>query len=140
MEYLESLKFKSADIAYRRLLNVLNKQGFVVNKLIPCNQGRYLIVLGTENLLITFKRDVFHNFWKLNPDSNSKHVGDTINNQDIKTALSHEVTRIYSIFHSGNVYSLTIADFLEHSIKWTNLEGKEVRSIDIHKFDKTLKI
>ena len=69
-------------------------------------------------------------------------VGDSINHEDIKIACSSDnnVTKIYTIFANGNVYSISMEDFLSNCIDWNCLEGKQMRSISIHNYKKEFKI
>lgn len=122
------------DAGYRRLLAKLISRGFKLDKIKPINNGRYLIAIGKENILIMFKRDVFHNFGKQFKEEGFKGVGDTINVDDLKLCIQNKVKKIFSIFLNGRAYSIDIKDFLEKSIRWMNKEGKEVRSISIHEY------
>src|SRR5690349_18578936 len=92
----------SADDGFQRLLKKLEKQHYFIDHVELVNMSRYLIVHGTlngeqHNLLITFKNEVFRQFGKLFLKG-SNEEGDTINNDDIKTALSKEVKQIFIIF------------------------------------------
>lgn len=127
------------DAAFRRIMTRLQKQGFRINNVLPINQHRYIIVKGEQddnpkNILIYFKRDVFFNFGIQFKQKGEKGVGDTINSEDIKKAIMHNVEDIYSVFPNGIAYTIKLNDFMEHSHRWTNKEGKNVRSINIHHF------
>jgi hypothetical protein len=118
---------------------LITKYNYRLDKLIPINEGRYVICLGSENLLLTFKRDAFRNFSNLT-HYHTKTVGDSINLKELKFAISKEVTKIFTIFSNGNVYYISMVDFMLNSDRFTLLEGKEVRSIDIHLYEYETKL
>lgn len=128
------------EAAYRRLLIKLANKGLVIRSVTPINHGRYMIVRGDEkgkkkNLFIMYKRDVFRNFGRMFRDKGYTGVGDTINKEDLKSAIRAGVTEIYSIFPNGKSYKIGLREFLLESIEWTQKEGKEVRSISIHAYE-----
>jgi hypothetical protein len=125
--------------AYKFVLNNLIKKGFVLDKVIPINHNRYIIAKGSPgNILIMFKREVFYNFGQMFRHKGYSGVGDSINCKDLIEANKHNVSDIYITFPNGNIYTITLEDFLNNSIKWTNKENKEVRSISIHKYKRVI--
>jgi len=129
----------TAEIAFRACLIELEKRGFLIKSLIPANMNRYLIVHGSDNIMITFKRSLFKNFYRLDSED-SKTVGDSINVNHLKQAIQNKVTKIYLILKNGFVYSIDIQDFLCKSIRWTNMEGEDIRSVSIHAYKKEFKL
>ena len=129
------------EAGYRRVLTILEKQGYRVRAVFPINFSRYIIVQGKpENILITFKTDVFRSFGVMFKHFRSHCVGDSINCEDLKKSIQFNVTKIYTIFSNGCVYSIPINKFLIYSEKWVNNEGKEVRSIPIRLYKKEFQL
>src|SRR3990167_9465531 len=123
--------------AYKIVLKELRKRGYRWTHLYPINFNRYIIVEGVEgqiNLMIMFKREVFFNLGRQFSKYGKYGVGDTINVDDLKTAVRNNVSRLYTIFPNGYIYYISIGDFINYSHKWINKEGKEVRSISIHHY------
>ena len=121
--------------ACKGVLIKLEKNGFKLKKVIPINHNRYIIVIGKpNNILIMYKRDVFHNFGEMFRYKGFYGCGDTINIKDLREAVRHNVKEIYTTFPDGKIYTITLGNFVLKSIKWSNKEGKEVRSISIHEY------
>lgn len=128
------MDYDNIEPAYFSLLSRLIKDGLVLDHVEKINQGRYVIAFGKYqeedyNILIMFKREPFYNFGIMFRSKGYHGLGDTINQTDIKYAFQRQVKRIYSIFKNGKAYSISIEDFMDKSIKWTNRENKEVYSI-----------
>jgi len=105
------------------------------------NQGRYAIVSGQAlkpNIAILFKKNWFMSFGTMNfttPEGKVETgIGDTINVDDLRNFISHNVRTVYTLHPSGAIYSIDLFDFLNNSYGWKNKEGKDVRSISIHKY------
>jgi len=138
-------RFDNLYAAYRKLLATLEKDGFGIKYIHPVNQNRYFIIDGTLNderypIMITFKRDTFHNFGAQFRKKGMSGVGDSINVEDLKNAARHEVSYIYAIFPNGHAYGISFSDFIANSYKWLNKEGKEIRSISIHEYTLVYKL
>lgn len=134
-------EIETIEVVYHRLLGKLNQQGFNLQRVKPINQGRYFIAFGeNECVLVTYKRDTFHNFGKQFEKLGYKGVGDSLNVEDLKECLRYNVNKIYTVFPNGIVYKINLIDFLNKSLVWTNKEGKLVRSISIHEYKKDLEL
>lgn len=121
----------------RKLIPLLKKEGFLFDRITYINKNRYAILLGdTQNYMVIYKREVFYNFGKMFRDKGYKGVGDSINCEDLKKAMAMNVNRIYTIYPTGAVYCISMVQFLTDSIKWQNKEGKEIRSISIHEYNR----
>ena len=136
----------TADAAFRRVLHRLETQGYSILNIIPINGSRYLIVKGSwengrkENLLITYKREVFFNFGKEFREFGETGVGDSINKEDLQSAGEHDVKKIYAVFPNGIAYSISFDEFLERAHRRTVKEGKEVFCITIHAYKREFEI
>lgn len=129
------------------LRHLKDSQGYVWSNLYPINNGRYWIVLGKPNIAIVFKHDWF---WKYGEFANRNHwinekglqedgIGDSINKDDLRTMLKHDIKDIYIIYQARNmenyhIYCIDLHEFLGKSHNFDNKEGKEVRSISIHNY------
>jgi len=132
---------ESTDAAYRGLLPLLQKDGFKLDKIMPINQSRYIIIIGEpENSLVIFKKDFFHTFGRKFKDQGQSGVGETINCKELKKSILNNVSNIYIIYFNGFVYKISLNDFLKDSFKHKNKEGKEVRSISIHKLKRAYRV
>ena len=132
------LKF---DAAYRRVIDKLISTGFQVKNTILINEDRYCIVFGkSKNILITFKKELFHNFGSMFINKHSNEEGDTINCLDLRISIRQNVEEIYLVNPKGTVYKIPFMDFLEKSFRWVNREGKEVRSVSINEYKKVFEI
>ena len=101
------------------------------------NKNRYAIVIGNKgnpNVAITLKKEPFFNFGTNFYHLGETGVGDTLNCNELKNFIKHDVKMIYTKFRDGKLYVISIDDFLKHSHKWTQKEGTEVRSISIHRY------
>ena len=126
---------ETMDAGYRRMLDYLMRKGFMVIHVYPINKKRYMIVKGLKRtVFIMFKREPFYNFGSQFQEQGCKGSGDSINVEDLKTAIQKGATDIYTVFSSGRAYTISIQEFLEKSIEWRNEEGKKVRSISIHEY------
>ena len=129
------------DAAYRDVLTELMSKGITIYDIIPINQNRYIIAkTSVGNFLIIYKREPFRNFYKLDPNATGKTQGESINVDHLKIAIQKEVSKIYVVRPTGDVFSIDMQEFLVNSIRWTNLEGIDIRSIDIHKLNKEFRI
>lgn len=129
------------EAAHRRLLTKLIKNGLEIRNLAFINKKRYCLVFGKEkNILITFKRDLFHNFGSMFIDKDCFEEGDTINYEELKQALNHDVKEIYTILPDETTYKIPILKFLEKSKSWVNKSGKEVRSVSINEYKKVFEV
>ena len=132
---LEEIKISTFDAAYRRMLKYLMKRGFIIIHVYPINKNRYIIVKGlNRTILITYKREPFHNFGHQLKEHGSTELGDTVNTEDIKNAIQKGTKDIYTIFSNGEAYTITMQNFLEKSIEWENSEGKQVRSVSLKEY------
>ena len=128
-------KIMDINEACKDVLNKLQKNGFKLDKVIPINNNRYIIAIGKPgNILIMFKRDVFHNFGEKFYYKGYRGVGDSVNCKDLREAVRHNVKEIYTIFPNGYIYNISLGKFVIDSIKWQNKEGKDIRSISIHEY------
>lgn len=129
------------DAAYRRVIDKLISNGFKVRNTALINNERYSIVYGEpNNILITFKKELFHNFGQMFINKYSNEEGDTINVFDLKISIRANVEEIYLILPEGTVYKIGMQNFLEKSYRWVNREGKEVRSVSINNYEEVFKV
>ncbi|MEK7179946.1 MAG: hypothetical protein AAB706_00560 [Patescibacteria group bacterium] len=134
---ISQLEICNLEVAQKRLIKKLVDNGFKIKIVFPINERRYTIITGIQDneekrIFLMFKKEFFHNFGMEFRHLGATGQGDTINVEDLKTALRLEVTDIYSVYPNGICYTIPLQDFLMKSIRWTNKEGKEVRSISIH--------
>ncbi len=129
------------EAAHRRFINKIIEEGFKIVDLAWINKNRYCIIFGVEkNLLVTFKRELFHSFGTMFINKNSPEEGDTINYEELKVALHHNIEEIYTILPNGNTYMIKAQDFLMKCEHWTNRARKEVRSAPIKEYEMVFKI
>ena len=132
---LTELKIATFEVAQKRLLKKLIDSGFHLQQVFPINQNRYSILIFKEKrILLMFKKEVFFNFGLEFRSKRESGVGETVNYNELKTALRMGVNEIYSVFPNGICYKININDFLMKCHKRIVKEGKEVRSINIHNF------
>lgn len=131
----------------RWILNFLKKHGYRWNNIEYLNNNRYLLVhgeKGRQNILITYKREPFFNFYKMGfKDEQGREelgVGDTINCQHLIYARKNKVKTILAIFPNNAIYHIKLFDFLCKAHKWINKEGKKVMSISIHHYTRLFDI
>jgi len=135
IQQLADMKIATMEAGYKRLLDKLQRRGFQLQQVIQINKRRYVIAKGkTTSYLITYKKEPFFNFGKMFREQGQSGIGDTVNVEELKRALRNNVSKIYTIFPNGYVYSIKIGDFITDSFRWRNKEGKQVRSISIHKY------
>ncbi len=140
-QQLSEMEIGNFEAGYRRFIDTIVKQGFIIKNVLPINNNRYCIVLGEEKaIMFMYKREVFRNFGIKFRSKGYSGVGDSINCEDLKKALRNNVQEIYTCFPNGIVYKIKLIDFLEKSMKWTNKEGKEVRSISVHAYLKAFEL
>ena len=128
----------SLEVAQKRLLKRIIDNGFKLKTNFLINQKRYALITGIQNeepkkILLVYKRDLFHNFGLELRHLGATGMGETLNCDDLKLALQIGVTDVYFTYPNGSCYTMPLMEFLEKSFKWTNKEGKRVRSISIHK-------
>jgi len=121
------------DASYRKVVNYLIKNGIKISESVPLNHNRYKIIKAEQgNYLILFKREFFLSFGKIFKSFGESGAGETINKEDLKYAISNGVRNIIITYPSGNIYSISVEDFLMHSHERVNeFENKETRSINI---------
>jgi len=107
--------------------------GLKVKETVGFNQQRYHISKTEEGkIMIMFKRDFFNSFGKIFAHLGESGVGETINLEDLKLAVQHEVKNIYFIYKNAHIYKISIEDFMINSHKRkVDFEDKEVRSVSI---------
>ncbi len=132
----------NSEVAFRNLLIQLKKKGLEIDQVLDINNGRYRIIKASDknNLLILFKRCPYYEFGRRFVSPKSKDVGDTINSNDLKKASDMGIKKIYSIFSSGDVYSIDFDEFVSKSEVWVNNKGKRVRSINLKDYKKEFEL
>lgn len=136
-QQISAMEVVNLEVAQKRLLRKLVDNGFKIKVVFPINERRYTIITGLQDneekrIFLMFKKEFFHNFGIELRHLGARGQGETINVEDLKTALKLGVTDIYSVYPNGICYTISLQDFLTKSIRWTNKEGKEVRSVSIH--------
>lgn len=117
-------------------LKVLNGLGYQQTNLKYINKGRYCLVQGDPNIAILLKTEPFFNFGQQFKIFGEKGVGDSINVDALRVMIQQKVELIYVRFRDGKLYMIRLDEFLKHSHKWTNKEGKELRSVSIHRYQR----
>jgi hypothetical protein len=133
------IKIANFEIAQKKIIKELVDLGFELKDIVSINRDRYIILVGiNRSILLTFKRDPFFTFGKMFQHLGYKdgELGDTINQEDLDTAIRLQVSDIISVFENGLVYTIPLWEFMEKSIKWVNKEQKPVRSISLNKYKK----
>jgi hypothetical protein len=124
--------------ATKYALSFLKKKGYRWNNINYINNGRYCLVFGSENIAIIFKKAWFETFgdrgWENKDGCLETGIGDSVNVEDLKTMVANNIQTIYTVYKDGKIYKIPLHEFLICSHKWVNKEGKEVRSISIHKY------
>lgn len=127
------------DSAVKYVLDNLKPYGYVWRGIHKINMGRYAIINSDKfNSAIIFKKEWYNTFeynkFKNESGVYEKGLGDTINCDDLKRMIDSEVKLIFILFHTGEIYYISLLDFLRLSHKRKVKEGKEVRSISIHHY------
>ena len=136
------MNLQTQENAYRYALKELYRlEKFVQKTIIPINNNRYHIVtaLDDENILLMFKTELFQSFgqeMRKRGYLDASGVGESINRNDLKKCAIHNVKRIFRIDKEGRLYIIPLAFFNEHACEWTNKEGKIVKSISIHDWNR----
>lgn len=139
--FIPSLYHQNLKASIRYVLDYIAKKfNYSWKDIQLLNDNRYAIAYGTnpgQNILITYKREVFFNFSK---QFNESGVGDSINKETIKTCVMKDIKIILAVFPNDNIYHITLKDFMQNSHRWINKEGKEVFSISIHRYNNIEKV
>jgi len=129
------IKIANFEVAQKKVIRELINIGFQLKDIVSINRSRYVILVGiSRSILLTFKRDPFFTYGDKFKNLGKKGYGDTINCEDLDTAMRLQVTHIISVFEDGEAYTLPFGEFMEKSIKWVCAEGKSVRSISLKKY------
>lgn len=125
------------DATYMKVANLLQKKGYTIQGTREINNGRYIICETDKgNFLIVYKREFFLTFGKQFKNEGATGIGETINRDDLKTAVSIGVDNLIFVYENGDVYFIRVTDFLSNCFKRTNKEGKEALSVSIHELRK----
>lgn len=129
-------RVENIDAAYMEVSRHMRENGHKILSTTETNFGRYVVMKTDKKcFLVMYKRELFRNFAKMFRDRGAKGLGESVNIDDLKTAVHVGVRDLVFIYPNGAIYSISVSDFLIKSIKWTNKENKEVRSISIHEFN-----
>ena len=135
-----NILFQESGVEYvlKHLKNIFSYRW---NSIKNINQGRYTIVKSDiYNIAIIMKRNWFLKFslmgFKKLDGTTENSLGDTINVNDLKQFIQDGVRDIMILFKTGDIYRIPLERFLKYSHRWINKEGKEVRSISIHCYEK----
>ena len=136
-----------AESALKEVLVYLEKhRSYFFSHIEPLNKNRYFVAHGRKNcpnIAIIFKRAWFETFGDkgfINEQGiQDTGIGDSINCEDLKEFNKRDVKQIFTLYKDGKIYSISMGDFLAQSHRWTNKEGKEVRSISIHNYSRVNK-
>lgn len=116
----------------------LYEAGYNYKSVVPINDRRYEIVKGEYkgnkniNFLLIYKTEWFLKYGELFKKKNG--IGESINLEDVKIALSREVSHILRITPQKHIYVIPLKRFIMHADKWTCKEGKQIMSISAHEF------
>lgn len=124
---------QTLDASYRNIGRILISKGIIILECLPLNHNRYKIIKTNQgNYLILFKRNFFVSFGEIFKHLGESGVGDTINIEDVKFALTKGVRYIIFSYVSGSNYYISVEDFINYSHKRVNdFENKETMSISI---------
>jgi hypothetical protein len=126
--------------AVKIVLDELKKKGYKWTNVSYINLGRYALVQGKPNIFIALKKEFFMKYgefakkynWRNEDGLLEKGIGQTINKEHLKLMIQNNVETIYFIMSSGEIYNISLHDFLSKSHDWINKEHREVRSCSIH--------
>lgn len=135
MEEQKTLKDKilSQNAGHLAVTRFLWQNNVEVFESIPFNNSRYVMLkTAIGKIMVVFKRDFFNSFGKIFASEGESGIGETINNEDLKSALREEIEWIYFIYGNAHIYRIKLIDFISNSHKRINdFEGKETRSINV---------
>ena len=141
LKQLSDMNVANFSASYKRFMDKLVHDGFKIKNVMPINNNRYCIIFGEEKtIMFMYKKEVFFNFGSMFRSKGYTGVGDSINKIDLQKALISGVEEIYTCFQNGIVYKIKLIDFLTKCVSWVNKEGKEVRSISIHNYQRAFAI
>lgn len=121
------------DATYMKVCNLLQKKNYTIEKTTEINNGRYIVCETNKgNFLIVYKREFFLTFGRQFKNEGATGIGETINRDDLRDAISVGVDNIIFVYESGDVYSIRVTDFLNNCFRRTNKEGKKTLSVSIH--------
>lgn len=127
------MEIQNGEAGYLNVVKFLRDSGHKLLETIEINQGRYRVLkTDREIFLIMFKRDFFRNFSKYFRDKGATGLGETINLENLKEAVSKGTMKILFIYPNGHIYSIKIEDFLNNGFRRENKEGKKTISVSIH--------
>ena len=140
-KYLIMERIENIEAAYRGVIDGMRRAGYQILDVLPINEGRYVIVKAKpENVMIVFKRDFFNSFCKMFEHLGERGVGESVNRADLKYAVSVGVTRLFSVFPNGVVYTISVEDFLNNAHLWKNSQSREVYSINISHYKRVFEL
>lgn len=125
-------------------LSYLKSNGISWGNVLDINLGRYYLISNVNgvNVGMMFKDDWYKSFgveakkkgWLDEDGEEELDNGDSINVKELKYYISKGVTTIYTVYKTGDIYSIDVQKLLRNSHNRINKEGVEVRSFSIHKY------
>ena len=132
---MQKLQLLNFDNAVNYLIQCMRKkEDKVISSMGYLNQKRYAFITFnyTERYLVLFKRDFYHKFGEMFKDKGEEGLGESINIEGLKLAFQRECIKIFFIYESGYIYSISPQDIVMKGYKReTYAEGKEVYSFSI---------
>ena len=121
------------EIAYKKAVDYLVKKGIQLDQVIPINFGRYMIVktMDNNNYLIMYKRDFYWTFGSEFADEGESGIGESVNSDNLREAVSRGVRNILIVYQNGNMYSISVEKLLDNAHRRTNHEGKDTLSFNL---------
>lgn len=127
------MEIQNGEAGFSHVIRHLQTRGHTFLETIEINQGRYRILkTDRETYLIVYKREFFRNFCKYFRDKGASGLGETINMEDLKSAVSKGMMKIIFIYPSGHIYSIGLEKLLANGFRRENKEGKKTISFSIH--------
>lgn len=127
------MQIQNGEAAFSNVVDCLTEKKYKIISTLEINNGRYRILkTDKETFLVVFKRSLFRNFGKFFRDKGAEGMGETLNIEDLKTAVVNGARSIIFIYPNGYIYKLSIEEFLMEGYKRTNKEMKETISISVH--------
>ena len=127
------MDIQNGEAAWINVSYHLAKEGHKFLSTQEINNGRYRILKTDRDVyLVMFKRDFFRSFNKYFRDEGATGLGETVNMENLKEAVSKGAMKVLFIYPNCHIYSISIESILSDGFRRTNKEGKETISFSIH--------
>ena len=127
------MEIQNAEAAYINVTDCLLEKKYELLDTIEINNGRYKILkTNKETFLVVFKREGFRNFGKYFRDQGQTGMGETLNLEDLKSAVLKGARSVIFIYPNRHIYKLSVEEILNNGFRRTTKEGKQTISFSIH--------